>query len=280
MTPRRRSPWLSAMNARVLALLACILTLLAPAPSYAGGPPPAPGVWVTPGHALEGGDTVRVRARGLPASTEVLLVQCDSFGDRDSACDPSATVTTSAQGTLRTTLTLADPVLRRGDVGRPRPILCRADQCRIGVVVRDGIEPEQLLAESAPLRFRGSPATVAVSPATALPAARWVTVSGTAVGAAGRRVAIVQQVCFSLVQEVGCYAAGQVRHTRVRPDGGYRLAYRVTRSLPEDVDCAATGEMLGSCVVSATVLKRDGTPDLSFGYAPYGEPMAALGFTP
>jgi hypothetical protein len=59
---------------------------------------------------------------------------------------------------------------------------------------------------SAPLEFVGSPATITATPSTNLRRKQWVQAAGTAFGARGRTIAVVEEACFSLVQGSGCYS--------------------------------------------------------------------------
>jgi hypothetical protein len=51
----------------------------------------------------------------------------------------------------------------------------------------------------------------------------------------------------------------------------------VNRFLPDGEDCSAQGN-LGDCVLSVTVLDRNGQPDDSFGYSANGDMMTPIAF--
>lgn len=276
---QRRAPHRS-----ILIPLSVVAALLVGAAGTAQADDPgSPGVTVTPSAHLAGGDAVTVVGWGLPASTPVRVVQCDAFDNPDGVCADSALVTTASDGTLSTTVVLRDPIIV-SDPGSGHSLYCRADTCRIGLLTEPTEDQqEQVLAVSDTLEFSGSPATVAVRPNENLRRRQWVRVTGTAYGAEGQRVRLVEQGCYHLIQENGCYAAAGVTWTRVGSDGTFAARYHVRRFLSHDgnpVDCADLANILGNCVISATVYRPDGTPDDSFGIEAFGEPMAFLWFRP
>ncbi|ONI78264.1 hypothetical protein BWI15_01945 [Kribbella sp. ALI-6-A] len=226
---------------------------------------------------LAGGDEVRVSGRGFAPGSEVRIVQCDVFVDWIDGDCPDRTVTTAGStGRIATRVALGDPVFRRMEFGEPTTVYCRADVCRL-FAVGDAPDGTRLVLDSGALRFRGSPATIAATPSTDLAAEQWVTVHGTAYGAEGRQVRIVQHACFEIIQETGCYGERPTVTTWVRADGSYATPYRVNRWLADGTDCVEPG-FLGSCVLSVTVLDRDGEPDDSFGYSANGDMMTPIAF--
>ncbi len=236
-----------------------------------------PDINVSRTSGLAGGDEVRVSARGFAPGSEVRIVQCDVFVDSIDGDCPDRTVTTAgATGRIGTRVTLGDPVFRRMEFGAPATVYCRADICHL-YAVGDAPDGSRLVLDSGTLRFKGSPATITATPSTNLAASQWVTVRGTAYGAEGRKVRIVEQACFDIIQETGCYGARTAVTTRVHADGRYATPYRVNRLLSDGTDCT-TPDILGSCVLSVTVLGRDGQPDDSFGYAPHGDMMTPIAF--
>lgn len=206
-------------------------------------------------------------------------MQCDVFVDNvDGDCPDLAVVTAGPTGKVAAHVTLGDPVFRRMEFGAPAVVYCRADQCHL-YAVGNAPDGSRLVLESPALKFKGSPATISATPSTNLAASQWVTVRGTAYGAEGRTVRIVEQACFSIIQDTGCYGARTVVTTRVHANGHYAAPYRVNRLLSDGTDCT-TPDILGSCVLSVTVLDRHGQPDDSFGYSPYGDQKTPLSFGP
>jgi hypothetical protein len=134
---------------------------------------------------------------------------------------------------------------------------------------------QQVLASDA-LEFTGSPATIAALPATNLHKKQRVRVTGTAYGAEGQAVRIVEEACFSIVQGSGCYGALPPVSTTVRADGSYTADYRARRFLSDGTDC--TADILGFCELNVVVLDANGSPDDSFGVSRRGQPAAALTF--
>ncbi|MEV6282662.1 neocarzinostatin apoprotein domain-containing protein [Kribbella sp. NPDC051770] len=261
---------------RLLAAVSVVLgALLVPGVASAH----TPDIQVSRTGGLSGGDQVRVNARGFAPGSEVRIVQCDVFVDSiDGDCPDLATATASQSGRVGKWVTLGDPVFRRMEFGAPAVVYCRADTCHL-YAVGDAPDGSRVVLDSGALRFKGAPATISASPSSNLPAQRWVTVSGTAYGAEGRQVRIVEQACFDIIQETGCYGARAAVTTRVHADGRYATMYRVNRFLDDGTDCAEP-DILGSCGLSITVLKRNGQPDDSFGYAPYGDMKTPLTFAP
>ncbi|MEP7089382.1 MAG: neocarzinostatin apoprotein domain-containing protein [Nocardioidaceae bacterium] len=249
---------------------------------------PAPTIAVSRTTGLTKGTAVTVWATGITAKAAVRVIECDQFNDNpDIDCpggrSPSGSVaewdtTASASGTVKQRVTLRDPVFRSQEFGDASPVYCRADVCRIFVVWADAQGATQVLSSKA-LTFRGSPATIAARPSTDLGTTGWVSVTGTAHGAEGHSVTVLEQACFDLVQARGCYDPMPVRWAKVRSDGTFRVSYPAQRFIGESggTDCADP-EILGRCVLSAVVLDSQGRPDDSFGVPAYGEPSAGLGF--
>jgi hypothetical protein len=249
----------------------------APAAAQSGT---APEVFVAPSSGLVGGDTVRVYATGVTPGASVDLVQCDAYVvDGDQNCFPRATTTAGANGAVWTRLTLGDPVLKGEPFGNPQPVYCRADTCRIFLVWNDAVGNEQI-KQSQQLVFRGSPATIAVTPAQQAYPTETVQVTGTADGAEGHLVQIYETVCVNIIQGAGCQGQDVVRTTRVRGNGGFAIDYVVHRFLPDGQggtqDCNDISP--AACEVTAVIL-TDGQPDDSFGVSSIGQPAAFLDFT-
>jgi len=280
------------MTARRLAALLLVAAVTALTGVTPGGraqaAPPPPSVSVSPDSGLSRGSVVTIKARGLRPSTPVRIVECDHHDDNpDTDCPggraPSTapgswTTTSSRTGTVKLTVKLADPVFRSREFGDAAPVYCRADRCRLFLIWDDATGTRRVLG-SDPLRFVGSPATVQVKPSTDLPALKWVAVTGTAPGAEGRTIKVLEQGCFDLVQGRGCYGQLPVRWGKVRADGTFRVKYPAVRHLGDDpaTDCADT-DMLGRCVISVIVLDALGRHDDTFGVRDYGEPAASLSF--
>ncbi|WP_170284672.1 neocarzinostatin apoprotein domain-containing protein [Kribbella amoyensis] len=262
---------------RLLTAVAAATVLLGSmtVPAVASAQPPELRVSRTSG--LAGGDRVGVTGRGFAPGSEVRIVQCDVFVDQvDGDCPDRAVTTAGSTGRIATRVTLGDPVFRRMEFGEPATVYCRADVCHL-FVVGDAPDGSRLVLDSGALRFKGSPATITATPSTGLAASQWVAVRGTAYGAEGRQVRIVQQACYEIIQDTGCYGALTTVTTRVRADGRYATPYRVHRFLADGTDCTDP-DMLGGCVLSVTVLDRSGQPDDSFGYSANGDMKTPLGF--
>jgi Neocarzinostatin family len=237
----------------------------------------APAVTVTPSTGLAGGDEVVIQASGLPPDAPVRVIECDEFnGDLELDCPDLAEVVAGSDGQLTVAVTLEDPVYRSQPFGDAHPVYCRADGCRIFLVWTDQEGAEQVLS-SAALEFQGSPATITATPTTDLRKSQKLTVRGTAVGAEGQTVVVVQEACFNMVQGSGCYGTRVLGSTTIGSDGSWSMRVRVRRFLVDGTDCASA-DILGSCQLTARVLDAAGQPDDSFGVARSGQPGVALSF--
>jgi Neocarzinostatin family len=237
----------------------------------------APTVAVNPSTGLVGGQEVLVQASGLDPNAAVRLIECDQFnGDVELDCPDLAEAAAAGDGQLTVALTLQDPVYRTQPFGDPDPVYCRADVCRIFVVWSDGQGTVQVLS-SAALEFEGSPATITAAPTTGLRKSQKVRVQGTAVGAEGQTVVVVQEACFAQVQGSGCYGTSVVGSTTIGGDGSWSMRVRVQRHLSDGTDCASP-DILGSCQLTARVLNASGQPDDSFGVSRIGQPGVDLSF--
>lgn len=280
------------MTARTRAALTLVAVVTAVAGMATGGQAratPAPAsVSVSPSSGLARGSLVTVKARGLTPSTPVRVVECDRHNDDPETDCPggrapttstsSWTTTSSRTGRVSLKVKLADPVFRAQEFGDAAPVYCRADLCRLFLIWEDGAGARQVLG-SDPLTFVGSPATVRVNPSVNLPALKWVAVTGTARGAEGRTIKVLEQGCFDIVQARGCYGQLPVKWGKVKPDGTFRVKYPAQRHLGDEAatDCADP-DMLGQCVLSVIVLDTLGRHDDSFGVRDYGDPAASLSF--
>jgi hypothetical protein len=186
------------------------------------------------------------------------------------------TATTGPNGGLSAQFPVEDPVYRIQEFGDSTPIYCRADVCRIFVSWTEDDGSQRFVASSR-LTFTGSPATIARKPAGDLRDGESVKVHGTALGATGQRVRVVEEACFSLVQGSGCYGRLVLATTRVQPNGRWHTRVRVHRLLADGTDCADR-YILGSCMLVAEVLDPSGMPDDSFGVARVGDPSSLLSF--
>ena len=261
-----------------IAVLACVLSV-----ASAGVSPPAsaapPTISVT---GLARGSVVTVRATGITPGAAVRVNQCDSFtGLPDSGDCADLTVRTAdAAGRLLTTVKLRDPVFKDVEFGDDRPVYCRADRCRIFLAWYAGTpaedNPPQVVA-SPVLEFTGSPATIAARPSSGLPSLKWVAVTGTAYGAEGHTIKVLEQGCFDIIQATGCYGQLPIKWGKVRADGTYQVKYPAQRHLADGTDCADP-EILGRCVVSVIVLDTLGRHDDTFGVRDRGDPQAVLAF--
>jgi len=263
---------------RILAVLTGATLLLGLATVPAAATPPPASIAVSRTTGLHGGDHVWLTARGFAPGSDVEVVQCNAFYDSpDSDCTNARILTAGPYGRISTRVTLGDPVFLSHEFGDATPVYCRADICHLFAAGHDAAG-ERLILDSGALRFSGSPATITVTPSTDLPALLWVKVRGTAHGAEGQRVRIVEQGCFSIIQETGCYAAGTPVTTRIHRDGTYSTWYLAKRTLVDGTDCADP-DILGSCVISVDVLDSAGIPDDSFGVARIGDMLAHLTFS-
>jgi hypothetical protein len=206
----------------------------------------------------------------------VRVIECDIFvGDPESDCPDLTTTTADSAGNVSVDVTLGDPVYRSQPFGDSIPVYCRADICRIFLVWNDQNGDQQVLASDT-LKFTGSPATIAAHPATNLRKRQRVHVTGTAYGAKGHTVRILEEACYWIIQGSGCYGALPAVSATVRRNGTYAVRYRVRRFLADGTDC--TGDILGFCELNVVVLDANGNPDNSFGVSSIGQPAAVLTF--
>ena len=262
-----------------LAVLACVLAagtgvVVSPASDAA-----TPRITVSPTTGLSRGSVVTVRGAGITPGATVRVIQCDSFsGTADAGdCPDRATRTADTSGSVVARVKLGDPVFTEHEFGDPTPVYCRADHCRLFLVWSSGEGVPPTVLTSPALEFTGSPATIAVRPSSALPSLKWVAVTGSAAGAEGHTIKVLEQGCFDLIQATGCYGQLPVKWGKVRADGTYRVKYPVQRHLADGTDCADP-DILGSCVVSVIVLDILGRHDDTFGVRDRGDPQALLSF--
>jgi hypothetical protein len=237
----------------------------------------APVAAVHPSHGLAAGSQVTVGGTGLAADTQVALIECDvptSVSDEGTTgCSPIETLTTTAHGTLSVQLNTSDPVYRNEPYGDPVPVYCRADVCRYFLEWTDADGFHSVATPR--MYFAGSPATIAVAPATGLVDESSVLVSGSAHGSAGRYVTIVEESCFAIIQGSGCEGAIPLATVKLSAAGTFRTRVRVYRYLGDGEDCV--GSFYG-CELSVTVLGTDGEPDDTFGVSRLGQPAASVEF--
>jgi Neocarzinostatin family len=260
-------------------MVTLVLTSLA---AGAGVASAEPAVTVRPSAHLVEGSQVTVKTSGLPAGATARLIECDDFVvevDVVGNCPDLVTVQADRRGRIATTVAVHDYVIKDFEFGaRFLPVYCRADNCRIWVVWTDAAGTVNAVP-SAPLEFRGSPATITATPTSGLLDGQRVTVSGTAVGGAGRRVVVAEEACFDIVQAAGCYGSVVLASTTVGPRGGWTVGtVQVHRFLADGTDCADAANILGACQLTARVLTADGGPDDSFGVARLGDPGVMLDF--
>jgi hypothetical protein len=242
-------------------------------------------VSVQPSTGLVDNSLVRVRAAGFAPGQELDLTQCDDLpAPPGEGCPVIKSVTADSNGRVATNVRVTDTLIHAQEVGAGYPVYCRADGCRIFLSSIDS-NGERQGPGSAALKFRGSPATITVTPSTNLPARKWVTVKGTAFGAEGHRVGVREHICFNMVQDADCYGDLPYRWTKVKSDGSYRVSYLARRFVPPGggeplVDCAGDPfERLGDCSITAVILDTQGQPDDSFGMAErFGDPLGAITF--
>lgn len=235
-------------------------------------------VTVSPSTALAGGQVVQVTGTGIMPSASVQVIQCDTYvGDPEQDCAPTTTATASSSGHVQVSLTLQDPVFRSQPLGDSLPIYCRADNCRVFLAwTGPGNEPD--FSSSSTLTFKGAPATVIASTSMNLHGRQLVGVRGTAFGARGHQVMVLEEACFAIIQGSGCYGQLPAVTATVGDNGRYFVHYRVRQFLADGTDCNDPG-ILGSCELTVIVL-TNGHPDDSYGLSSIGQPAAQITFLP
>ena len=262
----------------IAALAAAIPAAAIPAAAASAGSADVAPVTVVPSAGLAGGDIVHVTAGGITPAAAVQVIQCDIYaGDPEQDCFPRTTTTAGQGGSVSVDVTLVDPAYRAQPFGDPTPVYCRADICRVFLAWLDQDGNQQVLA-SGPLEFSGSPATTSANRSSNLRRHQLLHVSGTAYGAEGHLVRILEEACFSIIQGSGCYGQNPAVSTTVRTEGTYAVRYRVRRFLSDGTDCADTANILGFCELSVIAYDRNGVPDDSFGVSVRGQPALALYF--
>ena len=245
-------------------------------PAALAGSSAAVTVAVSPKTALAGGDIVKVTAAGITPSASVQVIQCDTYvGDPEQDCAPTLTTTASSSGQVAVNLTLQDPVFRSEPFGDSTPVYCRADQCRVFLAWTDQAGEPQF-SSSGTLKFKGAPATIVLSTATNLHGRQLVGVRGTAFGARGHKIRVLEEACYAIIQGSGCYGQLPVVASVVRDNGRYFVHYRVRQFLADGTDCNDPG-ILGFCELSVIVLTK-GHPDNSYGLSTIGQPAAPITF--
>ena len=111
-----------------------------------------------------------------------------------------------------------------------------------------------------------------------------MTVNGSAYGAFGQQVQILEEACFQTSEGSGCYDPKAAVTARVSSSGTWSVSYQVHRHLSDgeagdpELDCADTGNILGHCEMTVVVIGADGQPDPSFGDPRLGELAVPLAF--
>lgn len=264
-----------------IALLVSALLSFSAATATRASASTGPTISVSPSYGLAAGSVVDVRLSGLPSNVDVRFVQCDRLylpADPEDVpyCPDLTSAQTTPAGTLTLPVTLEDPVSLIEPYGDPDPIYCRADTCRLYAVWTTTSGAERAISHA--LSFLGSPATIALSQAAGLRDGQHVHAYGTAIGASGQTVRLVEEACFSIIQGSGCYGTVRLGATTVAPNGTWQRTVRVHRYLADGTDCADP-DILGACEVSAVVLTPSGEPDDTFGVARRGQPAAWISLT-
>jgi hypothetical protein len=241
--------------------------------------PSPPSVTVSPAKHLADGQVVNVTGSGITPSASVQVIQCDIYDPNDSEdnCSPLTTTTAGSGGKVAVNVTLGDPVYRSQDFGDAIPIYCRADHCHM-FLVWTGSDGTPQVASSAALQFSGAPARIHVRPSTNLTSPQTVRVNGSAYGARGHNVQILEEACFSIVQGSGCYGALPPVTSYVSNMSTFAVNYSARRFLSDGTDCNDPN-MLGQCEITVVVYSH-GKPDDSFGVSALGQPAAFLTFEP
>lgn len=259
----------------VLAVTAAF-TLIAGGATAVNATVAAPAVTVSPAHGLVGGRTVHVSGTGLTPAASVAVIECDVYiGDPEQDCFPLTTTTTDAGGTVSLSVAIQSVVLRSEPFGDPVPIYCRADGCHIFLAWSDQNSEPQVVASQA-LQFVGAPARIHARPSSNLRDGQVIHINGSAYGAVGHRVMVLEEACYNIIQGSGCYGALPAVTSWVKPDGTFSVNYHASRYLADGTDCADP-EILGSCEMSVIVFSH-GQPDDSFGVSRIGQPAAQITF--
>jgi hypothetical protein len=236
----------------------------------------APAVAVSPSHGLVGGRNVHVSGTGLTPAASVTVIECDVYiGDPEQDCFPLTTTTASSSGAVSLGVTVTAVPLRNEPFGDPTPIYCRADGCHIFLAWTDQ-NGETQVASSTALEFAGAPARIHTRPASDLTDGQVIHVNGSAYGAFGHKVLVLEEACYNIIQGSGCYGALPAVSTFVEPDGTFAVTYHASRFLADGTDCSDP-DILGSCEMSVVVLNH-GQPDDSFGVSRIGQPAAQITF--
>jgi hypothetical protein len=240
------------------------------------------GLAVSPSSGLAGGDTVTLRANGAPRDTDLQVVECDYYladATNGGNCIPLTTIATDSSGSLLQQVTLVSLIYHEYYNGDKTPVYCRDDRCRIFLVSLDEQGGGHVVAQSIPLEFTGSSATIRVQPSSGLAVTKWVTVTGTAHGAEGHTVQVVEQACFARKSFEPCYGQLPVKWGKVKDDGTFRVTYDARRHLGDDAktDCRDTGTA-ARCQISVIVLDKSGRHDDSFGVKHLGQPGRGMSF--
>lgn len=236
----------------------------------------------SPSTGLVRGSAVTLRASGLTPGADLQVVQCDSWEVPDGnggACPALTTLRASGSGTLSSKVTLVDLIYHEFYDGTKRPVYCRDDQCRLFLVAVDDQGGSRLEALTQPLSFTGSSATLKANPTSNLAATKWTTLWGSATGAEGRSLRVVEQACYPTEQFKPCYGQLPVRWGRVKADGTFVVKYPAQRYLGDDAktDCRDTGTE-ATCRISVVVLDAGGKHDDSFGVQHLGQPGVEITF--
>jgi hypothetical protein len=238
------------------------------------------GLGVSPSSDLSGGDSMTFAANGVRADTDFQVVQCDYYvanPTNDGNCIALSTARSDSSGSLRNSVQIVDLIYHEFSNGDKTPVYCRDDRCRIFLVALDEHAAGHVVAQSAPLEFTGSAATIAVKPLSGLAELQWVTVTGSARGAEGHTIQVVEQACFPRKSFEPCYGQLPVKWAKVADDGTFRVKYPARRYLADDTrtDCRNTGTT-ARCRISVIVLGESGRHDDSFGVKHLGQPGKAI----
>ncbi|MFL6238220.1 MAG: hypothetical protein ACJ735_01825 [Actinomycetes bacterium] len=237
----------------------------------------APKVIVSPSTGLVHGESVVVRLRGLPPHTSVGLAECDTFFIlfEDPVCSRVGALTTNGNGRGAAGVVLDDPVVNASPGADSHFVYCRDEQCRMWAWWTDSAGDIQTAA-SAVLDFVGSTLTYSASPTDRLVNGERVKLSGTAYGAEGQTMQVVEVFCVDDVQ-LTCTAVQVLGSAVVRPNGTWSRAVHVHRRIGGE-DCA-NPDSLAYCGVAAEVVETSGAVDLSFGAVLTGDTVSRLSFT-
>lgn len=252
------------MRGRALVVLVAIVTATALA---ACDPPAGSGLKVTvqsPTTGLQPGSVVQLRVAGVKPRATVTVQQCAAAapclgeGDRSYTADANGVVTVKWS-------VLATGDNRSSDwiwAGQNRSGCRPPTTCRIVVFSERSVEGYPVDEQIVPITMTGRQVRFSATPVAGLREGSRVTVQGTVVGANGRRVRIARAEKVYPRNEAGITKVGSSVYVTVKADGTFSGTY----TMPPDPDCGSGDGFFSDCVITAWIVKADGSAmDHSFG---------------